>query len=89
MQTTISKSVAAKAERLISDGKVSRVKGHVYRVQGDSGIYTVHVSYPQEVSGMCDCPAKGVCSHLIAACAFDLANPQEPSTIADPFEGII
>lgn len=90
MQDTVSAKVSAKAERLIADGKVSRVKGHVYRVEGDSAIYTVHVSYPQEVSGRCDCPSETTCSHLIAACAYDLANPIEASPAkSDPFEGII
>lgn len=100
MQDTVSEKVAAKAQRLISEGKVSRVKGHVYTVQGDSASYTVMVGYPQEVSGSCDCPAQGTCSHLIAACAYDLPNalviydpedltqPRRPVK-SDPFEGII
>lgn len=90
MQDTVSERVSAKAQRLIADGKVSRVKGHVYQVEGDHETYTVVVGYPQEVSGRCDCPSETKCSHLIAACAYDLANPIEASPVkSDPFEGII
>jgi hypothetical protein len=86
MQTTISQATADKAAKIIGESRIEWVKGHVYRVQGDSGTYTVHVSYPQEVTGQCDCPAKGVCSHLIAACAYELAHPPVQSAIADPFD---
>lgn len=87
MQTTISQAVADKAARLISEGRIAWVKGHVYEVAGDSDTYTVHVSYPQEVTGRCDCPSKGACSHLIAACAWEIAHPvQETLPLADPFD---
>lgn len=87
MQATISQAVADKATRLISENRIAWVKGHVYQVTGDSDTYTVHVSYPQEISGVCNCPAKGVCSHLIAACAYDIAHPvQETLPLADPFD---
>lgn len=89
MNATISQAVADKAAKIIGEGRIAWVKGHVYRVQGDSGTYTVHVSYPQEVSGNCDCPSKGICSHLIAACAWELTHPVHSTETSDPFEGLV
>lgn len=92
MQETISESVAKKAVRLIAESKIVWVKGHVYKVQGDSDTYTVHVSYAQEASGRCDCKGNAngsVCSHLVAACAYELAHPvSESSKSDDPFGGL-
>lgn len=86
MNATISQAVADKAARIIAEGRIRRVKGHVYEVIGDHDTYAVVVSHPQEVTGLCKCKTKGVCSHLIAACAYDIAHPQEPSTLVDPFD---
>lgn len=92
---TVSTRISDKAQRLITEDRVRRIKSHIYRVQGDSGTYTVYVSYPQEVSGVCDCPAKGTCSHLIAACAYAISANAEISSdwietvsATDPFEGL-
>lgn len=92
MNETISEATATKAARLIAEDRIDRVKGHVYQVQGDSDTYAVHVSYPQEVSGRCGCKGNAngqVCSHLVAACAYELAHPvPESSKSTDPFEGL-
>lgn len=69
MMPTVSAATHLKANRLNVDGKVEHVKGLVYRVEGDHDTYTVHLGYPQELSGACSCPSKAeVCSHILAAC---------------------
>lgn len=86
----ISNVVHWKAQRLVDDGKVTHVKGSMYQVEGDSDTYNVHLSYPQEVTGSCNCPSFAeVCSHLLAASIVYLADPPTvtvPTT--DPFEGL-
>lgn len=72
---TISTAVHQKAQRLVDEGKVDHVKGLVYRVEGTTDTYTVHLSYPPEVSGACNCPSQAeVCSHLLAACIDYMAD---------------
>lgn len=91
MQETISEAVAQKAVRLIAEERITWVKGHVYQVRGDSDIYTVHVSYAEEASGRCDCKGNAngrVCSHLVAACAYNLAHPVPKFKSTDPFGGL-
>lgn len=86
----ISTAIHRKADRLVEQDRVRHVKGLVYEVTGDSGTYTVHLSYPQEVSGACDClSALAVCSHLLAASIKYLADP--PIRLVptyDPFASI-
>lgn len=62
-------SVTAKAKRLLRE-REDRIRiyesGDEYMtamVQGDSGIYTVAIT---EGRFVCDCPARGVCSHVLA-----------------------
>lgn len=90
MQTdTVSEMVSAKARRFLDQGRVSWVRGHVYWVQGDSGEYIAHVGNAAEAQGACTCPAKRGCSHIIAASAYELANPVPVvKDDSDPFEGI-
>lgn len=86
---TVSTMVAQKAQKFLDEGRVRWVKGHMYWVQGDSGEYIVHVSYPQEGSGACTCPAQRGCSHVLAACGFELANPIPLQVVKDdPFKGL-
>lgn len=86
----IATALVAKAERLVDAGRVVHVKGLMYQVEGFSGTYSVHLSYPQEASGVCDCPSREVvCSHILAASISYLADPPTvtvPTT--DPFEGL-
>jgi hypothetical protein len=91
MQVTL--SISDKAQRLLAEDRVSRIKGSVYIVKGDSDQYAVTVGYAPEGSGRCTCPAnqhnpEKVCSHILAACAYEIANPVPVATIANPFEGI-
>ena len=100
----VSTAIAKKSQRLLDQGRVSRVgslDGHVYEVAGDSSVYTVVVSDPAEAAGRCTCPAGAYdgqpCSHLLAASAFDLADPRlrevgrsvEPPVKPDPFRGLV
>lgn len=85
---TVTKTLSQKAIRLSESGNVHRVKAHVYRVIGDHDEYRVVVGSAVEVSGACSCPARGTCSHLIAACAYDLTF-EEPASNLDPFRGIL
>lgn len=88
----ISAAVVAKARRLVDQDRVTHIKGLVYEVQGDTDTYTVHLSYPEEVTGACNClSALARCSHILAATILYLADPppftsRVPSS--DPFEGI-
>lgn len=93
MSNAVTLPLKDKADRLIAEGRVSHVKGHVYRVEGDHGTYTVHVSYAVEASGRCTCPRNQnrpdePCSHLFAASVYELANPVVESFDADPFRGL-
>lgn len=92
MQITV--SLRDKANRLVDEQKVSRigVKGHLYEVVGDTDTYRVHLSYPEEASGRCGCPRNQnghLCSHIVAASIYALANPPESKSERDPFAGII
>ena len=91
----ITTNLQDKAQRLVDQGKVSRigVKGHLYEVIGDTDTYRVHLSYPEEASGRCGCPRNQngqLCSHILAASIYALAYPpMGESKRSDPFEGII
>ena len=90
----VSTAIAKKSQRLLDQGRVSRVKGHIYQVAGDTAEYTVVVSDPGQAAGRCTCPAGAYdgqpCSHLLAASAFDLASPAvELSVKPDPFRGLV
>lgn len=80
MQDTISKELHEKADRLVRTGKVHRVgNGLQFVVQGDTASYAVHLSWPREASGRCDCPANRNnphkrCSHIVAASIYCLAE---------------
>jgi uncharacterized Zn finger protein len=86
----ISTALTAKANRLVEAGRVTHVKGLLYRVEGDTDTYTVHLSFPEEASGACNCQATlKVCSHILAAAISYLADP--PLRLVpdrDPFEGL-
>lgn len=86
----ISTALQAKAERLVNEDHVQRMRNLVYVVEGDSDTYVVELSYPQEASGRCNCKSTAeVCSHILAASIVYLTDPplvSAPTT--DPFEGI-
>lgn len=90
----ISQLVRAKGDRLLTEGRVTRLDTNVYTVEGDSAKYTVTVSYADEPTGRCDCKAglEGTfCSHLYAAAKYSLTNPQKAPRhlkVGDPFEGL-
>jgi hypothetical protein len=88
---TVSLGIAEKAQRLLTENRVARIKGSTYAVKGDTDMHVVMVGYAPEGSGRCTCPAnmhnpEKVCSHILAACAFEIANPVPASTITDPFD---
>lgn len=65
----MSETVTAKAKRLLRE-RDERIRiyetGEHYMtamIQGDTGMYTVAVTDGRFV---CDCPARGVCSHVLA-----------------------
>lgn len=86
----ISTALHSKAQRLVDQDRVTHVKGLRYEVQGDTGTYNVHLSYPEEATGACDCLSVAtVCSHLMAAAISYLADPPNVHNIAgDPFVGL-
>lgn len=55
-------NLIAKATRLALDGKVRELPGPVFCVEGDHGTY---LTAPR--AGVCSCPARGICSHRLAA----------------------
>jgi hypothetical protein len=85
-----STAIVRKANRLVEQGRVSHVKGLVYEVEGDTAKYIVHLSFPQEASGRCNCKsALAVCSHILAASIAYLADPPlHLVPTADPFANI-
>lgn len=95
----ISKTLADKADRLVQDGNVTRIKGNAFIVLGDSGLfYSVWLANPvpspdePAIQGMCECPSTSkVCSHMVAAAIYHLANPEpvKAKTFRDAFEGLI
>lgn len=89
----ITKTLHEKAEQLVADGNVTRVKNRAYIVLGSSGkFYSVWLADAEQVFGNCECPATtSVCSHLLAAAIFHLANPVEesPKSDLDPFRGVL
>lgn len=95
----ITKTLAAKADRLVEGGNVTRVKGNAFIVLGDSGIfYSVWLATPvpspdePAIQGMCECPATtSVCSHMVAAAIYHLSNPEKQTAkeFRDPFEGLV
>lgn len=84
----VSPNVSAKAARLAGIGAVTPRRGHTYSVQGDHDIYTTVVLDASGVVGVCSCPAEKVCSHLIAACAYEVEHPITDEPLADPFAGL-
>lgn len=85
----ITKTLHEKAQGLVDDGKVTRVKGTAFIVVGTTGTYSVWLADPENVNGRCECPATtSVCSHILAAAIFHLAFPEEPTPKPerDPFD---
>lgn len=103
-------SIVAKATRLTLNGKVHQVHDRVFCVEGDHGAYLVAVADRGRVesltdgrvslSGVCSCPARGGCSHLLAArhavsesaagffeALEDPADELEARRFGDPFRG--
>lgn len=62
----VSKSIHAKATRLLKEGKVRRSPGG-WQVQGDTGSYFVAAEGDALIPGSCSCPSSMVCSHMVAA----------------------
>jgi len=56
-------SVAAKAERLLAEGRIQAIPGRCFAVEGDHGWYLAVVN---DDGLFCSCPAIGECSHLLA-----------------------
>ena len=82
--STITKTLAAKGDRLVSAGQVERLGENSYRVTGDHGTYRVNVLDYVEVFGFCNCEATTPrCSHLYAAAVYGLANPVPESETSD------
>lgn len=92
MQLQVGDKLVQKANRMVEDGNVTRVKNTAYIVLGSQGIfYSVWLADAARVEGRCECPATvQVCSHLLAAAIYHLADPPEPveKSTKDPFEGL-
>lgn len=88
----ITKTLHEKAQQFVDDGNVTRIKNRAYIVIGSTGTpYSVWLADPDNVFGNCECPATtSVCSHLLAASIFHLANPEEesPKSDLDPFRNL-
>ncbi len=90
-------NIAAKAQRLLDEGRVSEVTSRSFFVKGDSGTYLVSIvtSKPEHYTGqviynLCNCAyaqarLPGICSHIAAA---GLLMAREAAKNRDPFEGI-
>lgn len=85
----VSVRVSEKSQRLLIEGRVSRIESSSFEVRGDTGTYQVSVLDASEVVGFCRCESNRLCSHLLAACAYAIANPVEvPAFQGDPFAGL-
>jgi hypothetical protein len=61
---------ASKATRLLQEGRVRPNETlTTFEVRGDHGTYSIGLE--------CDCPTKGMCSHLEAAFAWVTASPED------------
>lgn len=88
----ISQTLIGKAEQLVADEKITRIRGTAYSVVGSTGnVYSVWLSFPDEASGRCDCPSTArICPHILAASIYHLSFPPEetPKRTDDPFIGL-
>lgn len=88
----IPKATQDKGQKLVDDGKVTRVRGTAFVVLGSTGTpYSVWLADPDRGFGQCECPSTArVCPHIFAAAVYHQANP-EPVTakkFRDAFEGL-
>lgn len=75
--------VERKATRLVADGRVTRLDRSTFAVHGDTGRYlvaTVPLAIAEEhgvPAFICSCPARGICSHALAAHAVRLGDDEQ------------
>lgn len=93
----ISTAIKAKGDRLLAEGRIRRLTGNVYEVEGDNGKYITWIADAELANGGCDCKAgkSGIfCSHVYTASVYELANPvpklanvsSAGTDLSDPFD---
>lgn len=87
-------TIREKAQRLVSEGKLTRIHPYIYVVQGDTARYLTCVPLKRAaerakapVVASCTCEARGACSHMIGAEAIEkhIAKGGEFPTVAEVY----
>lgn len=85
-------STTEKAARLRAEGKVKPVPARTYEVEGDHDTYLVTICMGGATGATqmsCTCPARGACSHLLAAAdTAAVENVRERDPGGDPFDRV-